>query len=1151
MLTLTQLVEILRQTQLISPIHLNRLDRLAQAAPKEFTSRTALRWLINQEQLTVRQAERLVMQHDPDLAASLTEMVQDEPLALEPDLPQPRNLATSPQIPVRTPWSKPHDPTGPVTAPQAPAVSNSPNSTTGAGPRVPAVVPVAEQVVNVEPPTSRGLLDDLLDDPSVASQLTAPSATPLLGATGANKRVAGKWDSPLMLIGGGSLLLMLIVGVVLWFTLSRQSGDEILKQAEDDYRAGAYAQAIFKYERFIESYPKHARTSYARVQRATARLRQTIETTQDSPTALNTAESLLNEISSEPSFSDARPELASLLPAIAERAARAAVEHPDDVHIQTAQKGFELATKPQYVPEALRPAAKFQEIEQLLRLAERKQGRQHELEKAVTEITAAGNAGDFTGGFERHATLLRSFPDLRAEPKLAEAMASLASGLKNAVKFAALDIPAATDDITEVIKHRVTPVHYALAPAKTGASPAENNNEIAIISIQGALYGLEATTGRVAWRRSIGQPGSFVRVTAGDKGDALALDSQLNELVRVDSRTGNIRWRAKLGQAAVAPPLVVRTQIFLATAGGELLQLDLERGVTTGRWHLPQPIGATPAIDVRERLIYVLAEHTNLYVLSVDERRCVEVLQLGHAAGMVQTPLIVNGRFLFAAENHGQDGGLLRVVSSNADGLSLKPLESQLYRGHVVTPVVAEGRTMVMVNDRGAISVFEVAITDQGAPLKKIAELAGDDRPPWARYLRMVGGQLVVSGYDVTVNEVQVARGRISRSWSSGTAEPVTSAAQSIAGRIIFARRSDTYASTIVEGVDPASGPARWQTHLATTPVGCDISSEDKSMRVVLADGGVVRTPITPSKPQEIVTYQRPANITQPLLPGVLPLDDHRVLALRNAEVSSNRQQLVTLNSTSTVPELAVVRPAVTALPTVFGTRLLVPVIGGEIEPLKPNDLAREGEPFQPRLEPGVEYRWSQAAVADAESFVVSDRRTKLYRIGVKAQPRTHLAELASAEVVEPLESLAVAGDTVYGLDRSGRLNAFALSDLKPGQQWKLGAAGAVLMTAGERVLAWNGQKELSCFMAGQKEAWHVEWPYGEMVGSALVEGNTALVATRGGKIIQVQLEQGKIVGVTDVHEPLADGPLSAGKELLVVATFGSLLWLDRPRGEP
>jgi len=1144
MLTLSELVDILQQTQVISPVHLNRLRRLAQASPKEFSPRVALRWLVQQEQLTLRQAERLVIQRDPELAASLGEVAEDDaPIPLD-EPPRPANLSTSPQIPVRTPWSNPTEPKQAGQPPLAPAPTPGQSATSG-GSKTPAVVPVAEQVIKVdEPPKARGLLDELFDDPKYAKSIEA-SASPLLQAKPRRKGAGAAWDSPLVLAGGGGLILLIIVGVVLWFVLGRQSGEEVLLAADEDYLNGAYSQAIFKYERFLDSHPSHNRASFARVKRGTAQLRQAVEASKDWPSNLALAERIAQELSPEENFADARPELAALLPTIAESLAHQASTAPTIASLADARRAFDLATRPQYVPEPLRSVSKYQEIEALLQRAERNLAREGKLDQAITAIAKATAAGDFTQGFDLQKALLRDYPDLRTSTKLSEAMAQLSKGLREAVKFEPLDVAASTEEATTPIVRSILPVQYA----GNKEPVVDDSGGLVATAVFGTLLVTDASTGRALWRQSVGHDGNFVRVENSPAADLIVFDSALHELRRVDVRTGKTRWRQALANDMDVNPLMVRNKLLLTTSEHTILEVEPTTGKLTGRWTLPQRARLTPTVDVRERVLYLVAEHTNLFVLSLADHRCVEVLPLGHAAGLVGTSPVVNSRFLFVAENRASDQSLLHIIGTNAEGVELKTLESVSFKGQIFTPPVSSGRTLVVATHTGAITAFEVAATDQGPPLRKLVELGADDRrDPMSRYMTLQGSQLLVGSYGLALYEIQVARGRLAGIWSSTTTEPVYAAPMIVDGRYVFLHGNDQRSSLTLEGADANRKLEPWRTTFGEDPLALVTSADNDAAQMLLADGSFVDAA---SDNQSGLVATRGLDAAEGrIYSDAVSLSKHRYVAVQ--QLPSGQRQLVSLDFASNPPAVKVVMDGVTAGPVQLGDAIYVGISPGQVERLKLDTLARDIEPFQPPLEAGVTYEWSKPAAAGNGTFVVSDRRTKLYHVGVEPQPKPHLAALREATLLEPAEKLVVAGNSVYAVTESGRLLSFSLPNLQAGQDWDLsGNDEDGPWSIGSRVIAFAGNRELLCFDDKQQIAWRQDWPHGTPTDSPLVDGETLLIATQDGKVLRLKLSDGSVLAQVDLLQSLIRGPMVSGKQLVVVGYDATLLWLDPPKASP
>lgn len=91
------------------------------------------------------------------------------------------------------------------------------------------------------------------------------------------QRRKNQWDSPLLLIGGGALAVLILCGATVALILNWDSGDDQLKQARGAAANGAYAQSITLYDAFLAKFPHHPEWSKARVQLAMVKLRSDTE----------------------------------------------------------------------------------------------------------------------------------------------------------------------------------------------------------------------------------------------------------------------------------------------------------------------------------------------------------------------------------------------------------------------------------------------------------------------------------------------------------------------------------------------------------------------------------------------------------------------------------------------------------------------------------------------------------------------------------------------------------------------------------------------------------------------------------------------------------------------------------------------------------
>jgi tetratricopeptide (TPR) repeat protein len=269
-----------------------------------------------------------------------------------------------------------------------------------------------DAVGGLEPLDGSGL-QELEQQELAEGGLAPPSEALRKGRRVGRKPQAGSpWDSSLMYAGGGGLLLLLIVGVVLWYLLTRVSAAELLQAADEAYRSGSYIQAIPNYERFLAKYPDDPNVSLARVRIGTAQIRQVLEGSKDKQPALKAAEGILPTIENEAAFDEARAELASILPEIAEGFSQPAKVEPDmqkaQALVDLAEQALQLVNNPAYIPTSLRRPVetRIENIQEDLELSRRNINQSKRLREVVEAIRQATQAGKTAEAYEVRRRLL-------------------------------------------------------------------------------------------------------------------------------------------------------------------------------------------------------------------------------------------------------------------------------------------------------------------------------------------------------------------------------------------------------------------------------------------------------------------------------------------------------------------------------------------------------------------------------------------------------------------------------------------------------------------------------------------------------------------------------------------------------------------------
>jgi hypothetical protein len=238
------------------------------------------------------------------------------------------------------------------------------------------------------------------------------------------------------------------------------------------------------------------------------------------------------------------------------------------------------------------------------------------------------------------------------------------------------------------------------------------------------------------------------------------------------------------------------------------------------------------------------------------------------------------------------------------------------------------------------------------------------------------------------------------------------------------------------------------------------------------------------------------------------------------------------------------------APPAALGDRLLAPVEIGQVLLLTPKTGDLQSAPFQSRIERSAVPAWrTPTPLGDAEA-VVADDRGRLVRLSIAAEPQPHLMATAEGELPQPIVSpLAALGETIFGVDAADSLVVVSAADLKaaPLRHKLPGRCDWGPQRIGERVLLTTDSGHLLCFDAAGKQLWQSPLRYGPLAGTPLAAGEDLVLTATGGVVWWVTAQSGKEFGKLDTGLPLATGPVTLNRQLLVGGCDGSLYVIEAP----
>ncbi len=966
-----------------------------------------------------------------------------------------------------------------------------------------------------------------------------------------------QWGSSLMLLGGGGLLLLVISGGVLFWALSRGSGDEMLRLANEDYRNGSYSQAINKYDKYLEKFPNHAGVSAARVRIGLAQLRQATSSGSNWPAALKTAQEVLEKIAPEKDFKEAHGELASMLPAIADGLAADARRKTSQPLVDQARLALKMARNPGYVPKSLRQKGRLADIEASLAITVREIACGNELEKTIATMLKAAKESKTQEAYAACSALLRQYPKLVVDAKLKQALLEVSLAQQALVKMVSAPKPAEADRTIPAPVNSVT-----LAQCDTKSKVPDTEGRIALAAVDGAVYGLDAADGKVLWRRFVGFetnprapsfPPSLLSLEPGS--DALVVDAARNELLRLEALSGNVRWRQSVGETFDAHPVVADGKILVAARSGKLFTIDAATGESPGYVQFPQKLTVAPAVDARRSLIYQVAVHSNLFVLSLDDGVCRDVIYLGHGPGSVNTAPVVVDDFLLLAVNDGAHDCVLKLFAvqpntSDKPKPWLKLVQRIRLGGHVKTPPLVDGRRVLIATASGVVRVYEISATDVKMPLREIADTAIEGGGNLIRFPLLRRGRFWIADTRLTKYDIQAATGRLR---SKGIADQEGAFLQPpvvVGEAVVCVQRRPGMPGAVVSAVSMLNLDRYWKTQL-----GCPLAAEPIVMAeagkivAVTAAGAVFR--VNAGRDGATIVNEPIAAIDASLLRR--PIDNIVPLANGLLAISGGKgcDQIGVFDPNTPTPLMywLKLRDELACAPVAFGRGILVADRAGRISLLDPQSGDPLAEPFQPRLEPGERIEWVAPAVVNDKEVVVANGQGKIYRLGIQDQPKPHLARLAQTTVAKPIISpLAVAGNMVFGADQDNVLASFGLSKLNRGKELNLDARCAWgPARIGDHVLMATEDNRLFCVNADGKQLWRTKLKYGPLAGAPLLLGGNYILVARGGTICRIETATGKELGKLDVGFPLATGAAPIGQGLLVGGFDGTIYEVRQP----
>jgi outer membrane protein assembly factor BamB/tetratricopeptide (TPR) repeat protein len=1154
----------LERRQLVSDRILSQLREKAAQPGTHVNAKSILKFLVKKQLVSRPEAQQLLdtlLVVNPRAESSILGMAATPQV---PKAPRPTRARPADDIPAL----KPEFPTSPLVPPREPppAVFGGPSAADSKSPSKEKESDNPFSFTSSESGASGSLVASFKDSKEFPVQEDA-GASPDRSARRRKKQRRPKkseWDSPLLLFGGGGLIVLLVAGTFIYYLLFRENADALLNEAANAFDSGSYTQAIKHYERFVENFPRHSDYSSAKVRLGMARLWRATEGATDYRAALQTAEEVIEEIEDEPAFategsetdglSKAKRELSSLLTRIASGLAEQAeqADQPEAVAelIEGTERVLALCGNTKYVPQRLRLDSDLIIVRETLERVRDRQKRDADLLAALAKIDEAVAGRDTAQAYSIHKNLIDRYPMLRNDSQVRSKVLEIAAAEKQFVEFLPANSPATTIP-------RETKIVATLSLYRTLVDASAQVSAVVAVKVDGAIYGMDASTGAVRWRKFLGVGDQTFPVMLNNQ-TVIDIDHVHHDLVCLSLVDGALQWRQPLAEP-LGQPAVLGERLTVPGHSGKLYLLSRDDGTLLGHVQFGQSIGAPPVADPAGQVFYCVGEHSNLYSLSTEDLSCRAVYYLGHSQGSVTVPPVRVLNKLIVAENSGAQTAQLHVLSLDEAALPTQEAATARIDGLVMTGLITAGRRLAAISSLGAVGVFEVSSADGATALTSLASRESVSSAHLARF-----GALTSDGRE---SNLWVAGDQLQRLaiLPTGNRLPVRSVDRdyrqdhfdhpliSLDNLLIHTRRPANSTGARIAAVEISSGKSLWETELAVAPAGPPAVNPQQVALVAGTSTGAVFA-ADRNALQRGVLGDSLSNQSAPRDAG--PFDASLDLgAGRLVLGATGKTSLLYFNPSDREASLQEIPlPAPLACPPVaWRNGFVVATSAGQVFWHDAQTGTAVGQPFQPALRPGQKLQWLEPVPEgpqDNARLLLSDSHTKVYALSMLAEPAPHLEAVAAADVETAPHAtrLAVALGRLFVGDAKRGLNLFDLPALEPGGRVDLPdeiAWGPYATDNG--VLIGLGTGAVMLLASADEVLWNQPSERDVPVGAPLVGPDQLLIARRGGVLESLSLTTGETSARIELGESVATGPVGFGRLVVVAGSDGTLLFANRP----
>ncbi len=998
----------------------------------------------------------------------------------------------------------------------------------------------------------------------------------------------------------GVLLAVVVIPLVVLIGLYIQQlpdARQRFARADQFYQTGDYPNARKAFATYLRYHGDAPRVDEAIVKRQLAMLLEGLDRGEKAETLLTRLEESMIKWGAAGNCAYAQAGLAELLPTLVAdltRQGQVNVQKGDDEAARDALRkaGETLALVYRYLPPRLQRSCGAQQLQLYYTRLEREFHQPAARRAALQRIEAAMEGGGLEEAYAARAELLRVYPKLATDGRVLAGMRAVGRAEAERVRVGAavqatrggerdkalspeaawrqILLPSVSNETFGAVPDPSAPDPSAPDSSVTDSSvtdgdSAGNATTVTVVALAqfGVVYGVDLVKGHVLWRRAVGRGATFDPIRIGPRGFVL-VDCRGDEVLGVEAVSGVVLWRVPLPNVVGRLTLSQR-QLIVASTDGLIRAIDVDEGRVTSTVRMPQHLLASPTIDPTEGRYYQVADHSLVYVVAIDQSRCLSSFYLGHERGTVRWSPIVLGDYLLVFEQVGPNQSVVHVLRR---GDQLEPIQAVAVSAAPCDRPVVIGSKVYWAGDDGRVHVLWHRAGDR----RRVLQVASAFDPPSAAMdrdvplrLAAIQGRLWVAGAGVSIYQ-PVAGDAVAqllrRRWTDVIVHRIVPTAD---GNAVAIGKRQSDGPHLVWRGDDASGQRMRPMSVGAAAVAPPlVSVGSDAFRVLRSDGVLVHGTLSKlangadnvtaqsvyenavpdaesaahrqvgTGPTERPSTGRPTTcLWNSRRIGVLgPLPGNDALLLGAFDVAHAGCSLLSLPR-------SLVCPAV-----VVGSQLVLPLRHGSIV-LYDTQRRRFGAgEFWPQWTGGASPQWRTPAVLPDGKLVVSDGRNRLFLLEIPADGEGIVEAANRSDQVAFASPLVAVEQTVWGVSARGWLCRVAVPELTVQQDVQLRGApqwGPTLV--GKRAFMATTDGMFRCLGQTPRGDWALQLEMGPVVGVCALDDQLVAVASADGLVAFVDASTGSLAtGLIKLGQPVAYGPVVLNKRLALLTADGCLM---------